>query len=69
MSRRLTIDLTDEASCEIDRLMAVTGKATTTDLLRSALSVFRIIVDARSAGKAIRIGDDEILTLPWEDVK
>jgi hypothetical protein len=54
--RRVTIDLSPAATCEVDRLRQVTG-LTTADIFRSAMTVFRIYVDAHEQGKEVRVID------------
>ena len=54
--RRVTIDLTPAATREVDRLRDVTG-LTTADVFRHALSLLRIYVDAKAAGREFELVD------------
>lgn len=54
--RRVSIDLTPPAAREVDRLRNLTG-LTTADVFRHALSLFRIYVDAKQAGREVVILD------------
>jgi hypothetical protein len=54
--RRVTIDLTNAAAAEVDRLREITG-LTTADVFRYALSLFRIYVDAKQRDQELRIVD------------
>ncbi len=56
--RRATIDLTPAAAQEVDRLREITG-LTTSDLFRTAFSLFRLYVQAREQGNALCIVDPE----------
>ena len=56
--RRITVDLTSAAADEVDRLKSMTG-LTTADLFRSAFSLFRIYVEAKSRGQQLCIIDPE----------
>lgn len=57
--RRITVDLTNAASQEVDRLTDITG-LTTADLFRHALSLFRIYVKAKERQQEVRlVGSDK----------
>lgn len=67
MSRQLTIDLTDAASDELDRLRALTNLSSA-DVFRHAFNVFRIVVEEQRQKNAIHLSGDRLLELPF-DVK
>ncbi len=54
-STRIQIDLTPEAAAEKDLLRAMTGASTAT-LVRTALVVLKMVVDAKAEGKETVIG-------------
>lgn len=68
MARRITIDLTDAADAEIERLTEVSGQ-TRADLFRTAVSLLRLHIDAAQRGQAITIdrkpGEKAYITLPF----
>ncbi|MDB5338840.1 MAG: hypothetical protein JWN70_4459 [Planctomycetaceae bacterium] len=53
-TRRVTIDLTEEASAEIERIRAVTG-LTIADIFRHSFTLLRIYLEAKDEGKLMRI--------------
>lgn len=53
-TRRVTIDLTDEASEEIERIRVATG-LTIADIFRHSFTLLRIYLDAKNEGKLMRI--------------
>ena len=54
--RRVSIDLTEPATREVDRLRRITGLSTA-DLFRHALALFRLYVNAKAEGREIAIID------------
>ena len=62
---RITIDFTDAASDEIDRIKGMTGLSTV-EVFQIAFSVFRIVVDEQRQKRAIHLSDGRILELPFE---
>jgi hypothetical protein len=54
--RRVTVDLTNAAAQELDRLRSVTG-LTASDLFRHGLALARIYVDAQQRGTELRLVD------------
>ena len=59
MGRRVTIDLTDEAEAEVDRLCEL-HSITQARLFRIALSLVRIHSDAENEGKEV------VIQVPWK---
>tara|TARA_R110000868_G_scaffold372982_1_gene636843 strand:+ start:490 stop:696 length:207 start_codon:yes stop_codon:yes gene_type:complete len=62
---RITIDFTESASDELERIKGLTGLSTA-DVFRSAFSVFRIVVDEQRQKRAIHLSDGRSLELPFE---
>jgi len=54
--RRISLDLTQAAAAELDKLRLLTGQ-TTADLFRYAFTLLRIYIQARQDGHEIRIID------------
>lgn len=55
-TRRVTIDLTEEAGVEMDRIRAATGLSIA-DIFRHSFTLLRIYLDAKDAGQEMRIVD------------
>lgn len=69
MSRRITLDLTDAADAEIQRLVGITDLESAADIFRTGLSLLRIHVEAARSGETIYKTDAEgyreRITLPF----
>ncbi len=55
--RRVTIDMSAPAACEIDRILDITGQKTA-EMFRSAFSLLRLYVQAIKEGKKFLIVDE-----------
>jgi hypothetical protein len=51
---RIEVELSPDVTQMVDELMRKTGDSTT-DLLRKALALYKLAVEAKSAGKAVGI--------------
>ena len=70
MKHRMTLELTDRAKAELDRLRELTGAASNAEVLRRSLSLYLALAEQVELGfrRAELIGDDgqrrEILLIP-----
>jgi hypothetical protein len=55
-ARRVTIDLTEDTSDEMNRVRELTGLSIA-DIFRHAFTLLRLYVDAKASGKQLRIFD------------
>ena len=67
MSNRVTINLTQAAVDEIDRIVKLRGWKSRADAFRTAMTLLRIHVDSEEEGNTVRIdkGDfSEVIQIP-----